>query len=64
MYIDNTTSNNSVEAFPERYELFLNVFVEQVVSVEEAVLLPVVVVDFDCAAFLHQLFNYLVSEIF
>ena len=38
--------------------------VEQIVSIEEAVLFPVIVVDFDCVTFLHQFFNNFVPEIF
>lgn len=62
-YLYHAAADYLVEAFPEGRELLGDMLVEQIVGVEEAVVLPVLVVDLGHAAVLNQLLDHAVSEV-
>lgn len=60
---DHSAWDDFVEAFFEGIKLFFDLFIKQEVSVELAVLLFVVLCDFDFAAIFYKLFNNFLAEV-
>lgn len=63
-YIDDCSGDNLIEASLEGSELFGDVFVEDIVRVEQAIVILVVVGDLDEVAVLHQFFHDDLPELF
>lgn len=63
-YFDDGAGDDLIEAPLKGDELFSDMFVENVVSVEQAIILLVIVVNFNRTTILYQLFNYNFSELF
>ena len=61
-YLDDASRNYTVEASSKGNELFGDVFIEDIISIEETVILSILIIDLDFTAVLNKVFNDLLTE--